>query len=155
MGFQGEIQLGLQSRTSCNLMGFGAIIASGDNNELLSQDLMDCVTEVRVEQSLDEPTRLPSGFRRTLRMASPASCNHPSCNASKSSPSRSSKRCAGLPRARTDHRTQIFAHTRGPGSWYEIRGMDRRIEMSRVCYQKCWEGRASEAVSQIFEPVWV
>ena len=38
----------------------------------------------------------------------------------------------------------------GPGSWYEVRGIDRRIEMSRVCYQKCWEGRASDVVSQIF-----
>jgi phage protein D len=28
--------------------------------------------------------------------------------------------------------------------------MDRRIEMSRVCYQKCWEGRASDVASQIF-----
>ena len=31
-------------------MGFGAVLASGDHNELLPGELMDCVTEVRVEQ---------------------------------------------------------------------------------------------------------
>ena len=31
-------------------MGLGAIIASGEKNKLLRDDLLDCLTEVRVEQ---------------------------------------------------------------------------------------------------------
>ena len=52
-------------------MGFGAIIASGDNNELLAQDLTDCVTEVRVEQSLDEPTKFAIRFQEDLEDGEP------------------------------------------------------------------------------------
>ena len=131
-------------------MGFGAILASGDNNELLSQELMDCVTEVRVEQFLDEPTRLPSVFRRTSKTVNPASCNPPSCSASKSSPSPSSITGALVCLVRgpiTERKSSLTLG--GPGSWYEIDGTDRRVEMSRVCYQTCWEGRASDAASQI------
>ena len=38
-------------------MGLGAIIATGEENELLSSELFDCITEVRVEQTLEEPIR--------------------------------------------------------------------------------------------------
>ena len=45
----------------------------------------------------------------------------------------------------------------GPGSWYEVHGSDRRIELSRQCFQHAWEGRASDAARTIlsgygFEP---
>jgi hypothetical protein len=52
-------------------MGFGAIIATGDNNELLSEELMDCVTEIRVEQSLDEPTRFAIRFQEDIEDGEP------------------------------------------------------------------------------------
>ena len=41
----------------------------------------------------------------------------------------------------------------GPGSWYEIRGMDRRIEMSRVCDQGPRD--ALRKWFHSFQPVWV
>jgi hypothetical protein len=48
-------------------MGFGVIIASGENNTLLRDDLVDGITEVRVEQFLDTTRRCsPSAFRKTL-----------------------------------------------------------------------------------------
>jgi hypothetical protein len=37
----------------------------------------------------------------------------------------------------------------GPGSWYEVRGQDRRVEMSRVCARRAWIGRASEVAESI------
>jgi hypothetical protein len=37
----------------------------------------------------------------------------------------------------------------GPGSWFEIRGQDRRVEMDRQCFRHAWEGRASDAVVAI------
>src|SRR5207245_2104445 len=35
------------------------------------------------------------------------------------------------------------------GSWVEIHGEDRRVEMNRVCIQAAWRGLASTAASQI------
>ena len=37
----------------------------------------------------------------------------------------------------------------GPGSWYEVHGSDRRVELSRQCFQHAWEGRASDAANTI------
>ena len=132
-------------------MGFGAIIASGDNNELLTQDLMDCVTEVRVEQSLDEPTTFAIRFQEDLEDGEPRVMQSPELQ------------CEQIVTVAVEHKGALVCLVRGPiterqssltlggpGSWYEIRGIDRRVEMSRVCYQTCWEGRASEVVSQIF-----
>ena len=52
-------------------MGFGAIIASGANNTFLRDDLLDCLTEVRVEQFLDEPTRFALRFQEDIRDGEP------------------------------------------------------------------------------------
>jgi hypothetical protein len=52
-------------------MGFGAMIASGEKNTLLRDDLLDCVTEVRVEQSLDEPTRFAIRFQEDISDGQP------------------------------------------------------------------------------------
>jgi hypothetical protein len=132
-------------------MGFGAIIASGESNELIAEDLMDCITEVRVEQFLDEPTRFAVRFQEDLEDGEPRVMQSPELQ------------CEQIITIAVEHRGALVCLARGPiterqssltlggpGSWYEIRGMDRRIEMSRVCYQVCWEGRASDAVSQIF-----
>jgi hypothetical protein len=37
----------------------------------------------------------------------------------------------------------------GPGSWFEIQGMDRRDLLDRICVQATWTGRASDAARQI------
>jgi hypothetical protein len=139
-------------------MGFGAILASGDNNELLSQDLMDCVTEVRVEQFLEEPTRFAIRFEEDFEDSEPRIMQFPELQ------------CEQIITVAVEHNSGLVCLARGPvterkssltlggpGSWYEITGTDRRVEMSRVCYQACWEGRASDAASQIlslygFEP---
>ena len=43
-------------------MGFGAIVAIGENNTPLDEDLAGCIAEVRVEQKLDEPTQFAVRF---------------------------------------------------------------------------------------------
>ena len=52
-------------------MGFGAIIASGEKNKLLRDDLIDCITEVRVEQYLDEPTMFAIRFQEDFSGGQP------------------------------------------------------------------------------------
>lgn len=131
-------------------MGFGAVIASGDNNELLPQGLMDCVTEVRVEQFLDQPTRFAIRFAEDLEDGEPRIMQS------------SELQCEQIITVAVEQDGELVCLVRGPiterkasmtlggpGSWYEVHGMDRRIEMNRICYQKCWEGRASEVVTQI------
>lgn len=131
-------------------MGFGVIIAAGDNNELLAQHLMDCLTEARVEQSLDQPARFALRFQEDLEDGEPRVMQMPELQ------------CEQIITIAVEHDDGLICLVRGPiterqssltlggpGSWYEVRGMDRRIEMSRQCHQKCWEGRASDAVAQI------
>src|SRR6476646_3133328 len=52
-------------------MGFGVIIASGESNKLLSEDLTDCLVEVRVEQSLDQPTQFAIRFEEDIEDGEP------------------------------------------------------------------------------------
>jgi hypothetical protein len=132
-------------------MGFGAIIASGENNGLLSEDLMDCVTEIRVEQSLDEPTRFAIRFQEDIEDGEPRimQAAELQCEQMITIAVEVDGKLVCLVRGPITERKSSLT-LGGPGSWYEVRGMDRRIEMSRICYQKCWEGRASEVVSQIF-----
>jgi hypothetical protein len=52
-------------------MGFGALIAAGEKNKLLRDDLVDCLIEVRVEQSLDEATRFAIRFQEDISNGEP------------------------------------------------------------------------------------
>ena len=52
-------------------MGFGAIIASGEKNNCCGTTCVDCITEVRVEQFLDEPTRFAIRFQEDLSGGEP------------------------------------------------------------------------------------
>jgi len=131
-------------------MSFGAVLTSGDQNELLPSDLMDSVTEVRVEQYLDRPTEFAVRFQEDLSDGEP--------------------RVSGSPEVRTERMFAIAVPVAdgvlclvrgpitdsrysmqlgGPGSWFEIRGRDRRVEMDRQCFRHAWEGRASEAAETV------
>ena len=52
-------------------MTFGAVLASGEQNDLLSEELMACITEVRVEQFLDRPTEFAVRFEEDLSDGEP------------------------------------------------------------------------------------
>jgi hypothetical protein len=131
-------------------MSFGAIIATSDDNALLSAALTDCLIEVRVEQSLDEPTRFGLRVREDFSAGEPMAASAPELKKERvvTIAVQSNGGIIGLVRGPiTDSQSQFTLG--GPGSWFEVHGGDRRIELSRQCFQHAWEGRASDAARQI------
>lgn len=131
-------------------MGFGAILASGENNNLLSDDLLDCITEVRVEQSLDDPTRFAIRFQEDLSDGEPRIRKAPElqCQQRITVAVQVGDAMKCLVRGPITH-VKSSVMLGGPGSWYEVRGQDRRIEMDRQSVRRAWTGRASEAAGTI------
>ncbi len=132
-------------------MGFGAIILSGDDNRLLSEDLTDSLTEVRVEQFLDRPTRFAMRFQEDYnddgepRMVGATQLS-PEQMITVAVEDGDGLKC--LVRGPITELKSSFA-LGGPGSWFEVHGMDRRVEMSRVCQRRAWVGMASGAAQSI------
>jgi hypothetical protein len=131
-------------------MGLGAIIATGEENELLSSELFDCITEVRVEQTLDEPIRFAIRFQEDLQDGEPRVRQAPELQAEQiiAIAVETGDEIKCLVRG-TITETKGSTMLGGPGSWYEVRGQDRRVEMSRVCARRAWTGRASEVAESI------
>lgn len=133
-------------------MGFGAIIASGEKNNLLRDDLLDCLTEVRVEQFLDDPTLFAirfqediSGGQPRIMPASELQCAQMITIAVKVG---DEMKC--LVRGPiTDVKCSVMLG--GPGSSFEIHGRDRRIELDRKCKRRSWVGLESEAAATILK----
>lgn len=131
-------------------MGFGAIIASGEKNKLLRDDLVNCLTEMRVEQFLDEPTRFAIRFQEDIREGGPFIMKSPELQCEQmvtiAVQVGNARRC--LVRGPiTDVKCSVKLG--GPGSWYEAHGQDRRVEMDRECVPDAWSVRASEAAETI------
>ncbi len=131
-------------------MGFGAVITTGNGNQPLDADLACCLTEVRVEQSLDEPTHFAVRFADDiedgqLRLAGD----------SRLKPDTIVTIAVEVDQALvvlvrgpvTEHRSQMTIG--GPGSWFEIHGLDRRDLLDRTCVQAAWTGRASDVARNI------
>ena len=133
-------------------MGFGAIIASGEKNELLRDDLVDCITEVRVEQSLDEPTHFAIRFQEDLSGGEPVimKARELQCEQMITIAMQVGDAMRCLVRGPiTDIKCSVMLG--GPGSSFEIHGQDRRIELDRKCKRQCWVGLESEAAAQILK----
>ncbi len=136
-------------------MGFGAIVASGEKNKLLPNEILNCITEVRVEQYLDQTTQFAIRFQEDIVDGEPMIMKAPELQCEQmiaiAAPAGDALKC--LVRGPiTDVKCSI---TRGgPGSWYEIRGQDRRIELDRQCHRKAWTGRASEASTNILSKLF-
>jgi hypothetical protein len=137
-------------------MGFGAIIASGEKNELLADALVRCITEVRVEQFLDEPTRFAIRFQEDISGGEPAMMQAPELQYEQmmtiAVQVQDEVKC--LVRGPiTDIKCSI--QLGGPGSWFEVHGQDRRVELNRQCFQHAWTGRASEAAETILSATFL
>lgn len=134
-------------------MGFGVIIASGGNDGLLSEDVLDCLTEVRIEQSLDDQTLFAIRFQDDIQDGEPRIRNAPElqCQQMITIAAQVDDGMKCLVRGPIIH-TRYSAMQGGPGSWYEVRGQDRRIEMDRQSVRRAWTGRASEAAQAILSP---
>jgi hypothetical protein len=133
-------------------MGFGAVIASGENNKLLRQQLVDALTEVRVEQSLDEPTRFAVRFQEDLSRGQPQIMPAPElqCGQMTTVAVKVGDGLKCLVRGPvTDIKSSLMLG--GPGSWFEIHGRDRRIELDRLCKRRSWVGLESEAAARILK----
>lgn len=131
-------------------MGFGVILAS--DGELLSEALLGCLVEVRVEQTIDELTAFGVRFIEDIREGEPYIGRRPELQPGRMitvavAPGDAPLCLVHGPIEQT--KTQMTLG--GPGSWHEIRGRDRRIELDRVCARRSWEGRASDAVQQLLE----
>lgn len=131
-------------------MTLGALLASGDANELLPAGLLDCLLEVRVEQFLDRPTQFAVRFQEDLSAGEPRIAKAPELEAERMFsivvPVKEGRTC--LVRGPiTEVRGSFMLG--GPGSWFEIRGEDRRVELDRQCFRHAWEGRASEVAERI------
>ena len=131
-------------------MGFGAVITSGSANTPLGDELTKWLVEARVEQELSAPTRFAIRFEDDACEGSmqvlKATELKPNTVVSVLVPSGNSYAC--LARGPV---TQVkFSVMLGvAGSWVEIHGEDRRVEMDRVCIQAAWRGLASTAATQI------
>lgn len=131
-------------------MGFGAIITSGNKNKLLSERLMDCITEVRVEQFLDEPTQFAIRFQEDIVDDEPMIMKAPElqCEQMIAITVEIDGELKCLVRGPITH-TQCAITLGGPGSSVQVQGQDRRIELDRKCVRKAWKGRASDAAERI------
>jgi hypothetical protein len=131
-------------------MGFGAVITSGEKNTILRDDIVNFITEVRVEQSLDDPTHFAIRFEEDIcggkfevRNAKELQCGTMIAIAVAVG---SGLKC--LVRGPITDASSNFV-LGGPGSTYEIQGEDRRVELDRQCIAKAWTGLASDAAETI------
>lgn len=131
-------------------MGFGAILTTGDGFSCLDEEITRWVVEVRVEQELSKPTIYAIRFEDDLCEGNPLVAGRDELQASQVLGifvrSGSGYEClvhGPITRLRTS------SMVGGTGSWVEVRGQDRRIEMDRMAVQATWTGKASEAAERI------
>jgi len=131
-------------------MSFGVLLASGDGNELFPEELTDCLIEVRVEQSLDEPAHFGIRFQEDLKDGQPSLMAKPQLQAEELvtivAPAGDGTAC--LVRGPITEVKCSFT-LGGQGSSVEVRGQDRRVELDRQCFRHAWSGRASDAATAI------
>lgn len=133
-------------------MGFGAIIAFGVKNTPLPEKLTGCITEVRVEQFLDKPTGFAIRFQGDIQRGNPTPEGEPElgCGELITIAVKVGNKYKCLVRGPiTDVESSVMLG--GPGSWVQIQGSDRRIELDRVCFQHPWSGLESAAANEILK----
>jgi hypothetical protein len=133
-------------------MGFGAIIASGEKNKLLRDDLVDCITEVRVEQFLDDSTLFAIRFQEDISGGQPRIMPAPElqCGQVITIAVKVGDEMKCLVRGPITN-VKCSVMLGGPGSSFEIHGQDRRIELDRKCKRQHWVGLESEAAASILK----
>jgi hypothetical protein len=131
-------------------MGFGAIIAVGENNTSLDADLAGCIAEVRVEQKLNEPTQFAVRFVDDIEDGRLRHANDDrlAIDTVLTVIVEVGDAFACLVRGPiVEHKSEMTIG--GPGSWFEVHGLDRRDLLDRICVQATWTGRASDVARQI------
>jgi hypothetical protein len=136
-------------------MGFGAVIATGDSNRLLPDAAMENIVEVRVEQSLNEPTRFAIRFQDDIRDGQMRLSEESSLAVDSiiTIAVEAGDRLVCLVRGPITA-TSSSLMLGGPGSSYEVHGLDRRDLLDRECKNITWAGVASTAALAILAPVF-
>lgn len=146
-------------------MGFDLLIASGTDNRILSDDLLGCVAEVRVEQKLDAPTRFAVRFLDDIvtddadvrlskgRLMKPQLPELKIGAILTIAVNKDEAEYACLVRGPILETAQEVTQG-GPGSWYEVKGLDRRDELDRNHREGAWAGRASDVAGMLLAPVY-
>ena len=131
-------------------MSFGALVASG--GRLLPDDIFGHLVEIRVEQQLDDATTFALRFEDDLDGGEPILADRPELQPETlltiAAPTPDG--LVGLVHGPVTQVVLSFA-TGGAGSWIEVRGSDRRIELDRVHERRTWSGRASTALAAILD----
>ena len=132
-------------------MGFGLVITSGDGKQPLPDNIMQWIVEARVEMELSKPTVFALRFEDDICEDIPAVEGRPELAAN--TPigifvSRHGKlECLVYGPVTEVKSSSVLG---GAGSWVEIHGSDRRIEMNRVGVQATYVGKDSDAAACIF-----
>lgn len=133
-------------------MGFGLIITSGDDKTPLPDTITQWLVEARVEMELSKPTKYALRFEDDICEGQPAVANAPELG---------ENRKIGIFVLHDDALeclvygpvTEIKTSTMlgGAGSWVEVHGEDRRIEMARIDVQASYPEKASDAAAKILQ----
>jgi hypothetical protein len=131
-------------------MGFGALITAGPNHAAMDAAVMRWIVEARVEMELSKASRFALRFEEDICHGNPEVANRPELQADQ---------MIGIfvSLQGTPHCLVVGPITRirsssmvgGTGSWLEVHGEDRRVEMGYVAIQDVWTGRASTAAATI------
>lgn len=134
-------------------MQYGFKVLQGDKNDAIDGKLTDAISEVRIEQELSKATRFAVRFEEDLCDGKPevlsASQLKPGTMISVLVP----KEDAGEQCLIRGPITKVksSAVVGGPGSWLEIHGEDRRIEMEREPQNAAWTGTAVDIAATILD----
>jgi hypothetical protein len=134
-------------------MAAGFVIASGAGNLALEGGLADAISEIRVEQELSKATKFAVRFEEDIcdgqQRALSATSLSPGEMISVLVPDEKKHETICLVRGPI---TKIKSSSvlGGPGSWLEVHGEDRRIEMDRTSVSAVWTGTATDVASAIF-----
>jgi hypothetical protein len=132
-------------------MGLGLVITTGDELTAMPDEIVRWLVEARVEMELSKPTRYALRFEDDI-------CDGRS--ALEGRPELASNRKIGIFVLGSDDALECLVYgpvtevrssavLGGAGSWVEIHGEDRRVEMGRVGVQATYTGRASAAAQSI------
>ena len=132
-------------------MGFGFLIARGDRNETLADDLMKSVQEIRVEESLSAPTSFAIRFEEDICDGKPATLSTkelmPGVMLAVLVPDENDKPVCLVRGPIT--KVKASAVTGGAGSWVQTDGLDRRIEMDRKSVEAKWTGPGTQIAAKV------
>lgn len=133
-------------------MGFGAVITTGDDFSPMGDDLMQWIVEARVEQELSKETKFSIRFEDDLCEGNFEVAGNEQLRANtligifvKAQDKFECLVHGPITRIRTS------AMVGGTGSWVEVTGLDRRIELGRTELQASWTGFASDAATTLLE----